>query len=83
MRAGVAATRGDAERAVTLLASAERGFEAARMAHYLSVVRRRRGELIGGDQGKALREAADTWMAAQKMKNLDRITAMLAPGKWR
>jgi hypothetical protein len=41
----------------------------------------RRGELLGGDEGHALLEQANLWMANQGIKNPLRITAMLAPGQ--
>jgi len=82
IRAGVAASRGDMEKAVTLLVSAENGFETADMALSLAVARRCRGQIIGGEQGRSLIEAADSWMAGQKIKNPARMTALFAPGKW-
>lgn len=80
IRASVASIRGKVEDAVALLASAETEFEAAGMALYTAAARRRRGELIGGDQGKSLIEAADIWMTGQQIKDPSRMTAMLAPG---
>jgi eukaryotic-like serine/threonine-protein kinase len=82
IRAGIAANRRDLEKALTLLVSAENGFEAADMALSAAVARRCRGQLIGGEQGQLLIESADNWMAGQKIKNPARMTAMLAPGKW-
>jgi hypothetical protein len=82
VRAAVASSRGNLKDAITLLASAEAGLEAVDMALYAAAARRRRGELIGGDQGRALVEAANTWMIGQNIKNPDRITAMLTPGRW-
>jgi len=82
IRAGVAATRGDPETAVALLDSAESAFEATDLVHYAAAARRRRGELIGGDGGKALVDSADAWMIGQKAKNPTRMTATLAPGRW-
>jgi hypothetical protein len=82
IRASVASIRGKVEDAVARLASAETEFEAAGMALHTAAARRRRGELIGGDQGKSLIEAADTWMTGQQIKDPSRMTAMLAPGLW-
>lgn len=82
IRAGAAVTRGRVEDAVRLLASAEAGFVAADMALHAAVARRRRGELVGGDEGRALADAADAWMGGQSIRNPARITAMLAPGGW-
>jgi serine/threonine protein kinase len=82
LRAGAAATRGEAERALTFLESAEAGFVAADMALHAAVARRRRGELSGGDTGHGLVAAADAWMGTQGIKSPQRMTAMLAPGRW-
>jgi eukaryotic-like serine/threonine-protein kinase len=82
IRAAVASTQRNRKDAITLLASAEAGFEAADMALYAATARHRRGELIGGDQGRELVEAVKDWMMGQNIKNPDRIIAMLAPGRW-
>jgi hypothetical protein len=83
VRAGAASTRHDTAGAVRLLESAESGLTAAAMALHAAVARRRRGELMGGETGRALVVAADAWMTAQAIKNPERMTAMLAPGRWR
>ena len=75
---GVAATR-DAK-SVAHAAAATKGFEAADMALHAATARRRHGELIGGDEGKTLIEATDTWMRSEKIKNPQRFTALFAPG---
>lgn len=82
IHAGVAACRGETASAIALLTSAEAGFEAAAMQLYAAVARYRRGQLIGGVQGRALIEAAEAWMTNQNIKNSTRVAAMLAPGRW-
>src|SRR5712691_816976 len=82
LRAGAAATRGETEQALSLLEPAETGLAAADMALHAAVVRRRRGELLGGDAGRNLVAAADAWMASQTIRNPERMAAMLAPGRW-
>ena len=82
LRAGVAATRGERERALSLLERAETGLAAADMALHAAVARSRRGELLGGDTGRGLVAAADAWMAGQTIRNPERMRAMLAPGDW-
>lgn len=42
--------------------------------------RRRLGEVIGGDEGKAQRDTAETWFALQGVVNAERLVDMLAPG---
>ena len=83
VQAGAAATRGEADRARSLLESAEAGFAPADMALHAAVTRRRRGELLGGEAGADLIEAADAWMSGQDIRNPARLTQMLAPGRWR
>jgi tetratricopeptide (TPR) repeat protein len=83
LRAGAAATRGEGERALVLLESAEAGFGGADMALHAAATRRRRGELMGGDAGLSLVASADAWMTGQSIRNPERMTAMLAPGRWR
>lgn len=83
LQAGAAATRGETERALALLESAEAGLSAADMALHAAGARRRRGELMGGDAGRELVAAADAWMTGQSIRNPERMTAMLAPGLWR
>ncbi len=82
IRASITAAQGEAPAAVTLLESAESGFETADMALYAAAARRRRGELLGGEEGRSVVEAADVWMAGQNIRNPERMTAMLAPGSW-
>jgi hypothetical protein len=57
-----AATRGRVDDAVRGVESAEAGFRAAAMVLHAAVAQRRRGELVGGDEGAALTHAADSWM---------------------
>jgi hypothetical protein len=82
IHAGAAATRGETEPALRYLESAEAGFTAAAMALHAAASRRRRGQLLGGDAGRELVAAADAWMTGQSIKAPDRMTAVLAPGRW-
>jgi eukaryotic-like serine/threonine-protein kinase len=79
IRAAVAAGRGEKEKAIELFALAESDLKAVDMALYAAAARRRRGELIGGDQGRRLIEAADEWMTDLKIKNPLRMAGMLSP----
>jgi tetratricopeptide (TPR) repeat protein len=83
LRAGAAVTRGEPERSLRLLTSSEAGLAAADMPLHAAVARRRRGELMGGDAGQSLVASTDAWMAGQAIRNPDRMTGMLAPGRWR
>ncbi len=82
VRAGAAASRGEAKTAIRWLVTAETGFEASDMALQSAVARRRRGELLGGDEGQVLVADADAWMAGQGIKKPECFAAMLAPGRW-
>jgi eukaryotic-like serine/threonine-protein kinase len=64
------------------LSAAQAGFEATDMALYAAATRRRWGQLIGGAEGRILVEAANAWMARQKIQNPERMAAMLASGGW-
>jgi hypothetical protein len=82
LRAGIASIRGERSNSLEGLAAAERGFDATKMALYAAATRRCRGSLLGGEEGRALVESADAWMRAERIKNPERMTAMLAPGRW-
>ena len=80
LRAGCAAARGDKPAAVDLLADAAARLAGADMALCAQVARRRHGELLGGDEGRALVDASTQWMKHQGVVKPARITAMFAPG---
>lgn len=80
--AGVAATKGRTEAALTYLKSAEQKFEKLNMALYAAATRYRRGELQLGTEGDSLITASESWMHNQQIKNPARMLNMLAPGRW-
>jgi eukaryotic-like serine/threonine-protein kinase len=80
LQAGVLATRGRPERAITELTAARAGLGAADMAAYAAAATRRLGQLLGGDEGRALVEQADAFWADQQVVDPARVTAILAPG---
>jgi tetratricopeptide (TPR) repeat protein len=80
VQAGVAAINGDESGALARLADAARGFDAVDMALYAAATRRRRGELVGGEEGHQLIAQADSWMIGQRIRNPARMSALLAPG---
>ncbi|WP_437945274.1 protein kinase [Sorangium sp. So ce296] len=80
LRAAIAAQRGEAARALSLLEAAAAAFDGSEMALFAACARRRRGQLLGGEEGRALIEAADAWMAGQGIRNPARIAAIFAPG---
>ena len=80
IRAAIAAVRGNDTHAVTLLDLATEAFNSIDMFSFAAAMRRRRGELLGGDEGRALVVEANTWMTSQGIQNPTRLTAMYAPG---
>jgi eukaryotic-like serine/threonine-protein kinase len=69
----------DGERADGMLRRAVEQFELASMGLHAAVSRRRLGELMGGDDGRALVSTADGWMRDHGVANPERMTALLAP----
>lgn len=78
--AAVAAARDDNGEALRLLERAEGGFLAQGMMAHHAVVRRRKGQLLGGREGAALVEDAERWLAAQGARNFADISRLIAPG---
>jgi hypothetical protein len=75
----VATLRGDSA-APALLAEAVNRLDAVQANLYAAATRRRLGRLLGGLQGAALLEEGAAWMQAQGVKDLERMTAVFAPG---
>jgi len=80
VRAGAAKLAGDSEAALRHLEAAEEKFTGAEMAAYRAVARRRRGELIGGDEGRELIAESDAWLEGQAVRNPTAWARMYAPG---
>jgi serine/threonine protein kinase len=77
--AGIAAARGDLAGAASLYGDAADRLQAADMHLYAAAARRRRGQLLGGPDGNELLARAETWMTAQGVRSIERMTALLAP----
>ena len=60
--------------------AAEEKFVEAEMNAYVAVTKRRRGELIGGDEGRELVDAGNAWLAGQGIQNPTAWARMYAPG---
>jgi hypothetical protein len=80
VRAGAANIAGDTEAALRHLEAAEAKFTEAEMGAYRTVTRRRRGELIGGDEGRALIAECDALLEGQGIQNPVAWARMYAPG---
>jgi hypothetical protein len=79
LRFGVALRRGRPARAVEHLERAERLAETTEMHLHQAVVRHRRGELVGGDEGRKLVRFARAYMDEQRIVNPQRMLDMLSP----
>jgi hypothetical protein len=75
-RANLAVLRGRRGDALTLMAAGEDGFRAADMMVHAMGARRRRGRLLGGAEGEALVQEADSWMTAQTIRNPVRMSTI-------
>jgi serine/threonine protein kinase len=78
--AAVARVAGDDAAAIADLKEALARFEATGMALHAAAARRRLGELVGGDEGRALVARAAEWMRGAGVANPDGLARMLAPG---
>jgi serine/threonine protein kinase/tetratricopeptide (TPR) repeat protein len=80
IRAGAASIRGDSPRAAKHLTDAIGRADAEQIELFAAAARRRLGVLLGGDEGRDLVARADAWMAAQSIRNPERMAACLVPG---
>ena len=80
IRAGIASLLARPEESLKHLESATDLCAQADMGLLVAVARRRRGELLGGDEGNALVREATRWMNEQEIVSPPRITALYAPG---
>jgi hypothetical protein len=80
LRGGALALLGRRSDAARHYANAASAFDAAQMALFAAAAKRRHGEMIGGESGRAAIAEADAWMNAHGVTRPSRMTAMLAPG---
>jgi hypothetical protein len=80
LRGGIAVLRGDRESAADALRMAAAIAEVEGLPGTAAAARRRLGEVLGGSEGDALRQAADAWFAESGVKNLPRFLGVIAPG---
>jgi serine/threonine protein kinase len=80
IEAGLACARGES-RAAALFGEAGDLLQGVDMCLYAAAARRRQGELMGGTEGKETKDRAESWMAGQGIRNPERMTALLAPGR--
>jgi len=79
IHAGLAVLRGDLDAAVDGYRAAATNFDGGDMVMNAAAARWRLGELLGGDDGRALVGQASSALAAEGIVRPDRVVAMLAP----
>jgi hypothetical protein len=77
--AGVSGLRGNPEKAIVGFREAQTMLEEHDMHLYASVAMRRRGELLGGDEGEDLITAADRRISEMGVANPERMAEMVSP----
>ncbi|MBK7400473.1 MAG: protein kinase [Myxococcales bacterium] len=80
LRAGVSAVRGDRVGAVAELAHAEEALTATHMFLRAAAVRRRRGQLLGGDEGRRLVTEAEDALGRLGVRNVEAMTRLYTAG---
>jgi len=80
VRAGIRATQGRSADAIALLERSEARFREANSFSFATAAQWRRGQLVGGEQGKSLVDAAVAWMNEREVRNPERMLAFFAPG---
>jgi hypothetical protein len=80
LRAATAALRGDTDTAAQLLERAEAAALARDLTLRAAAARHRRGRLLGGSQGSALRASADAVMTAEGIAVPARVADLFVPG---
>ena len=80
VKAGTLALAGQSKLAAAELERAEDGFSKAHMPVYRAVAMRRRGQLLGGDEGEELMSCADDELRTRGIVRPERLVAMLAVG---
>ncbi|TNF24207.1 MAG: hypothetical protein EP329_25450 [Deltaproteobacteria bacterium] len=78
--AGLHATEGDAEGAVALLRRMIPKAEEYDIRHCAGFGRMRLADLVGGSEADALREQAKAFVAAERIRDVERMIAVFAPG---
>ena len=80
LRGSVRAASGDRDAALGELAVAIPMLDTADLRYLAACARHRRGELLGGSQGRELVEQSRAFFVTQDVKNIERCLAMSAPG---
>jgi hypothetical protein len=81
IRAGVDFSRGNQRAALARLNELQPTIDALDMAMIAAAIRRRRGELMGGQDGATLIADSEAWMRSEEVNDPVAMTFMLAPWK--
>ena len=79
LRAAVARKTGNDAEALRWLEVAEEGARAHSWALMFASIQRRRGEVLGGDEGRALISQSEAWTASQSIQEPERMAAFMTP----
>jgi hypothetical protein len=79
IEAGRASLGGETSQTAAALERAIAGFEHAGMPLFAAAAKRRRGELTGDDEGRALVSDADAWMRSHSIRDPERMARVCAP----
>jgi hypothetical protein len=79
-QAAVLARQRDDEGALRLLGAAEAGFESEGMQAHRAAARLRRGQLVGGDSGRALVRESEAYLTTQGVRDIAGALRLLAAG---
>jgi tetratricopeptide (TPR) repeat protein len=82
IRAGIAQGRGRTAEALDLLTKAQRRLSAADMRLYAAAAAYRRGQLTGGDQGRAIESGAVDVLLGENVVAPLHMVGLLCPGPW-
>ena len=83
LNAGVASVHGDRRRALGHLVSADAVLQQAEATIFRLVAQRRRGELVGGEEGRVLVDEAEQMLRARLIAAPAKLTDAWIPGRWR
>jgi hypothetical protein len=80
LNAALALGVGDRDQAAERLRDSVKRLDAADLGMHAAAARRRLGQLLGGDEGRALLATGDSFMQAQNVTNREAITELCCPG---
>jgi serine/threonine protein kinase len=80
VESAIAFCRGNVGRSAEILLAAIAGFSTTNMHLHHAIASRRLGQVLGNSSGQEMLRQAEEWMNRQTIRNLERMTALLAPG---